>query len=1021
LSDVAPYLTQLDADELLLLLQQDQRNRWESAAGIAAEEYLREFGSRLDDSQRLDLIYHEYVVREDCGAEPDPEEYQRRFPLLADAISRQLDLHAALAGAADGITQDLSPAATLPESRTSELPLPSIDGFEIREVIGRGAMGVVYHAVEVELRRPVAVKMLLTGLHSSPQDVQRLRREAEAAARLRHPNIVTVHRVGSSQGMPFLVMELIDGQTLADRLASGPLPWQEAVRLAEVISEAVAAANAQSVIHRDLKPANVLLDQQQQPFVTDFGLARVVDGSGSLSGHVVGTPQYMSPEQARGEAIDAESDVYSIGVILYEMLTGRPPFQAATTWDVIKLILQQDPPRLRDVNPLVPHDLQTVCEKCLEKDPSRRYATASELAEDLRRVRTDRPVLARPAGPVRRLVKWCHRNRLAAALSAMIATVLFGVTIAALWVASTLAASNRAITASEGRAKTAEQNALADRAAAVESFNSLVEDLYADLNRQTGTIRGREAIISNALQGLQKIADRSHGRDVDRNLAVALMRSGDLRTLSAQPEAALQHYQSALQTARTVAEQHPNDREVQLTLALCSEALAIYHYRFGDLAPGLAAIDESIRTLQELHRGNPDDRHALRCLVSAYNHKNDLYWRENDFAGQLQTSEEGTPFAERLRQTASDDAQSLSVVGTYEQRFGRTLVGQADYVKALEHYQQASDIAAAACALRPDDDNLRATLLIALRLQANCQTAAGQFQTAVETHQQVVQGTQQLADADPGSALRQAELIASLVGLGNAYYSVGDFVNARNTFEQARDLQAERLIANPDDRLCRMGYCQTCIQMALLPILLERDWEASAQLVAEFRRVFAGEGELTPLDPTAMQVQLMLADLVEEPIRRYLGQWNRSSTDNGTGVLIGLELLLNAEDQHSTPVLSDGTDQVVPESVAREYDDLFDYCHGLSMSPLPAAYVWNLRARTAARFAEQAEQSGDEPLRQQWLQKSLDAVTAIRSRYPMFAAPLIEQDGELWWLRATPEFASLPQPGAVATGNKAQQ
>ncbi len=260
--------------------------------------------------------------------------------------------------------------------------------YELLEELGRGGMGVVYKAVQKELKRTVALKMVLSGALSSDEDVQRFRIEAEAAARLNHANIVKVYEVGSVDGCHFFSMEYVNGPSLSQRLDDGPLSSHAAARYVLLIARAVHHAHRHGILHRDLKPGNILLDADDQPHVTDFGLAKKLDDAGQTrTGSVMGTPSYMPPEQAAGRIreLGPHSDVYSIGAILYELLTGRPPFRSDTALDTLLHVLEREPAPPRLLNPKVDRDLETICLKCLEKEPRERYATAEALATDLQR------------------------------------------------------------------------------------------------------------------------------------------------------------------------------------------------------------------------------------------------------------------------------------------------------------------------------------------------------------------------------------------------------------------------------------------------------------------------------------------------------------------------------------------------------------------------------------------------------------------------------------------------------------
>ncbi len=302
--------------------------------------------------------------------------------------------------------------------------------YELLEEIARGGMGVVFRARQVSLNRIVALKMILAGQFASDTDVRRFRAEAEAAANLEHPNILPIFEVGEHQGQHYFSMKLVSGGSLATRLTELRRDPRAAVALLAQVARAVHFAHRCGVLHRDLKPGNVLLDSLT-PYVADFGLAKRVEGGSGLtvSGAIVGTPSYMPPEQARAEkALTVVADVYSLGAILYELLTGRPPFRGASPFDTLMQVLEQEPEPPRQVNPAVARDLETVCLKCLAKEPAKRYASAGDLSDELERWLAGEAVTANPPTRAERLARWGSRNPVQLAL---LAAMLIGVISAA--------------------------------------------------------------------------------------------------------------------------------------------------------------------------------------------------------------------------------------------------------------------------------------------------------------------------------------------------------------------------------------------------------------------------------------------------------------------------------------------------------------------------------------------------------------------------------------------------------------
>jgi WD40 repeat protein/predicted Ser/Thr protein kinase len=301
--------------------------------------------------------------------------------------------------------------------------------FELLEEIARGGMGVVYRARQTSLRRLVAVKVLLAGQYADELARKRFRREAEAVASLNHPNIVSIYEVGEDAGQLYFAMELLEGRSLSDLTRDHPLGAREAARLVKAIAEPVHFAHERHVLHRDLKPSNVLVDSLGRPHITDFGLAKQDADNAELTvtGQVLGSPNYMPPEQAeptRGPVTEA-SDIHALGAILYQLLTARPPFLADTLTQTLRMVVEQEPVSPRLLSPGVPRDLETICLKCLEKDPRRRYRSAQALADELGRFLNGEPIQARPISPAARVWRWCRRNpRLAAALGSVLTLLL---------------------------------------------------------------------------------------------------------------------------------------------------------------------------------------------------------------------------------------------------------------------------------------------------------------------------------------------------------------------------------------------------------------------------------------------------------------------------------------------------------------------------------------------------------------------------------------------------------------------
>jgi serine/threonine protein kinase len=418
------------AKELNGLLDR-QNEAWSAGQRPSVQELLDGSSFPDDSGALLDLLYNEIVLREERGEQPALDEYLKQYPHLADDLKLHFEVHAAL-------REDLlCDTQRIPDAGSQDQPdleaddaSPRLADYEIVGRLGEGGMAVVYKARHRRLHRLVALKMIQPGRVPSPRELLRFQTEAEAIARLQHPNIVQIYEVGQSKGLPYLVLELVEGSTLAGMLQRLTFTPKAAARLVETLARAIHHAHEQQIVHRDLKPANVLFARDATPKITDFGLAKMLEEpadsprDATRTGEPIGTPRYMAPEQASGlsNQIGPATDVYALGTILYECLTGRAPFVAATALQTMRRIREEEPASPRRLQTAIPRDLETICLKCLYKDPRRRYASALALAEDLGRFLRHEPIHARPTPAWQRLWMWCRRRPRAAA--SIIATIL---------------------------------------------------------------------------------------------------------------------------------------------------------------------------------------------------------------------------------------------------------------------------------------------------------------------------------------------------------------------------------------------------------------------------------------------------------------------------------------------------------------------------------------------------------------------------------------------------------------------
>ncbi len=423
----------------------------------AIDEFLADITGRERALLLYELLNLELEYREAAGERPRQDDYAHWQPAERAVVDLVFERCQKTCGGEQDTVDTSQPVHARENADLLISPLPRQFGdYQLLEEIARGGMGVVYRARQISLDRTVAVKMILAGQLASAAELQRFYAEAQAAAQLHHPHIVPIIEVNEHQGQHYFSMRYVEGQSLAQRLVSGPLPPRDAAQMLHSVAEAVQFAHERGIIHRDLKPANILLDAAGRPHVTDFGLAKRVSGAKSLTatGQLIGTPSFMPPEQTSDAAQLAgpASDVYSLGAVLYTALAGRPPFQAASLLDTLKQVLEREPVPLRRLDSTIPHDLETITLKCLEKPPGHRYPSARALADELARYLSGEPILARPVGAAERAYRWCRRKPVVAGLAAIVAVLAVALAVGGM-------IANGSLRASLARAEAAEEEA----------------------------------------------------------------------------------------------------------------------------------------------------------------------------------------------------------------------------------------------------------------------------------------------------------------------------------------------------------------------------------------------------------------------------------------------------------------------------------------------------------------------------------------------------------------------------------
>jgi tetratricopeptide (TPR) repeat protein len=692
---------------------------------------------------------------ESCGA---CEAAVRQFDAATDSLLQSLRRAIfPAAAAAAAVTPDGSKAASVPSHPLATVPgsLPErLAGYTVLGELGRGGMSVVYKARQAHPERLVALKVILAGAHAEPERRHRFLAEADAIARLRHPNIVQIYEVGQHDYLPYLALEHVEGGSLAVQLNGAPLPPRAAAVLVETLARAIHHAHLHGIVHRDLKPANILLQKSSTkdtkghegrpetpvpaglpscpfvsfvddflPKITDFGLAKQDQGDLTHTGAVLGTPSYMAPEQAAGDnrTVGPAADVYALGAILYECLTGRPPFRGATVLDTLDQVRTQEPVPPSRLQPTVSRDLERINLKCLAKEPHRRYASAADLGDDLRRFLEGRPVHARGTPWWERVWKWMRRRPLAAA--ALTVSALAVLTLIVVWAAFTRALSDQRDRA-DNEARVAEQQKRAAQEqwrraeanqektlATVDRFLTRIGDKR--LVEVPGMSEVRLELLVDALEFFKGFHDAADQPDaaLRRDTARALQRTGRIKGYLSRPADAQADFEKALLLQRRLAAEFPTDPAYQQDLARTLHNLATLLAQRGQAERRRAEelYREALALRQRLvdrHAGITDYRVDLARTWSSLG----LLYRHT--AGRMAEAENAYCRALEVQQPlahGSDPAGRRMLAGTYV-NLGVLYHATGRRDEAARACNLARDVFLDLYRLRPGDQTARADL-----------------------------------------------------------------------------------------------------------------------------------------------------------------------------------------------------------------------------------------------------------------------------------------------------------------------
>ncbi len=693
--------------------------------------------------------------------------------------------------------------------------MPQFEDYEVLDELGRGGMGVVYKARQTSLDRLVALKTIITP-DRDPQLIARLRNEAEAVAHLNHPNIAQIYEVGEASGTPYFAMEFVDGGSLSDRLQDRPLSAREAGWLLATLAKAMSYAHQRGVVHRDLKPANVLLRGREsrdegrgqsglssgsrlspldlRPVVTDFGLAKRLDQDSNMTrdGSVMGTPSYMSPEQAAGRLneIGPLSDVYGLGALLYDVLTGRPPFRAHNPIDTLRQVIDEEPVSLRVLNRKVPRDLDTICLKCLVKEPARRYESAEALADDLERFLNDEPIQARPIGFAGRSIRWCYRNPWIAGALATAAVFLFVALFGLLYgyvTASSALASSR----------DAEQRSDASFRDALDAVNNFYQRVSNDtLLNQPGMQPLKEQLLKDALGYYKRFLNQRKG---DGKLTIELAQAqfyvGEIEAELGNLAESLESYQQALSILEPLFIQTDASGDVPVTLSDTWNGIGRASYRMGEFDDAYEAFSKTIELREQLALVDADNREYQRKLANAYMNIAAMERLRSNFQGALKQYEAAQQIRELL--VATEPTSQI------QQDLAKGYFNWANLCDEMQQIQSARERFQKAAGLFSDLLDQDSSNLVNQYQVALCYRRSGDLEEDVDAAQQRYQKARDwlepLADQNPDVVQYQAELAAIYLKSGDILVDQSHLQDALRFYESAEGILRELAEVYTDD------------------------------------------------------------------------------------------------------------------------------------------------------------------------------------------------------------------------------
>jgi tetratricopeptide (TPR) repeat protein len=778
----------------------DQIRRWRSGQRIPAEAYLAlhpTFQSAGEPA--FEVVYNEFMLRESIGESPTLVEFLWRFPKLEPLLRRQLSFHRVLAN--DDKTKPDDPP---PDRNENDGPqadgYPEIPGHRILSELGRGGAGVVYKACQLALNRLVALKVIQTGQYAMQGSVGRFRAEAEAVARFQHPNIIQIYEVGEYEGLGYLSLEYASGGSLETSIAGTPRDPREAASLVESLASAIHYAHECGIVHRDLKPANVVMTAAGMPKITDFGLAKLLEQEDGMtvSGMILGTPSYMAPEQLLGlsHEITPAADVYALGAILYEILTGRPPFKGATPLSTLDQVANQEPLVPSKLQRNTPPDVETICMKCLEKDPARRYATARALADDLRRFLDGRPILARPTPLWEKAAKAARRRPgLAAATGAVVVAICVGF-VGVLYYNGLLREGVKTARVAQSQAVRNARSAIEQRNLALKALDKLVFEVQERLGESPATRSLRRSLLDTAIAGLDELAQSTETTPPDLSRAVAHQKLGEIYRQVGRSAEATRQLEQSVRLAEQLAQAAPEDVAVKDCLSRAHIGLGELDLRASRIEPALRHFHQVVDLSEQIAAIEPGWPGALRGLIEAYVRVGRAHGFHKEYVPALSWFQKAGALSDRWLHDEPESAEAAAMLAwSYRKAadIGK-LSGSPDL--GIADYQRAIHVGRESLKLHPTDVPTLLHLATALNDLAGVLHGRHDLQGAIPPYAEAEVLLAGLAEADPENVETRFMLSHAQYDHARVQKDLGRFADAATAYRRAiaslRKFPAER-------------------------------------------------------------------------------------------------------------------------------------------------------------------------------------------------------------------------------------